>query len=273
MHLIESHCELQALLRSDKSCLRFVEAMTNADLRARKLPDRNQWMDRATQSLVVGPQLSQQIRTALRRAVEYCERELLQGTIMNNKLGACNFCVTRAGALEDGMAFTLGNTIFLPSTYLDRNGQQHFTRLCEVLIHEATHVVQRTHAKLTAKLVEDVWKFQPLSDFEFQQLVAANKHPRTNPDTIAQHYRLGDDAWMFCFDSNHPRSLTEGQNVSMNLYTGATHPAKFEHPYEAMAYMMPHAIIDGETSGFCAQEDPLLRAMYLALCAFCRNKQ
>lgn len=226
---------LRAVLRSGPSLDSYVAALTKADIVARNLVDRNSMYDRIYNNIVLSP--SGDLMRRLQSAIDHCERELLRDTCLSGQLHSAHFCLTH-DRLEDGMPFTLENVVFLPSTLLLSAA---FDRLCDTLLHEVTHVFQRMQPKPTGMLVRGTWGFQPLSDFEFQQLVLQGgaRSARTNPDTVGQHYRLGHVAWLYEFASSAPTSLTDGKPVAVFLQSGQKMDTKYEHPFEMMAYMVP----------------------------------
>lgn len=233
----------------------YVGALTRPDLVARRAVDRNVVYARLYDSVLPDP--SPHAVARLQQAVQHCEDALLRDTLLQGALHAVRFCLTVGEELEDGMPFTLADIVFLPVGLLETA----WDSLCDTLVHEATHVWQRMQPKLVAAIVQGMWGFEHLSDFEYRQLALAGRPVRTNPDTVHQQYRLGSNVWLFEFSSHSPRSLSDGSPVSVDLHTGAKRPSHYEHPYEMMAYMVP-MLLRGRGAGSLPRG---LRSMYAQL--------
>lgn len=271
-NFVQTANELMQLLRRDAYLDQFINSFNKSDLIARKLLDRNQMYNRLQASVLEKPGI--ELTRRVDKAVQYCEKVLMKDTIISNQLYQSILCITRPEVnLEDNMPFTLSNVIFLPKILISQaNKEDTFRKLCDTLIHEATHVLQRLKPKITSKIVEKIWGFNVFSDFEFRELVKGDLPTRSNPDTSYQMYLKDNVVWTFVFNSETPLNLSDGLSVSIDSYNPKSiKQTNYEHPYEMMAYMMPTVLTDGEDyNGYSSSQQQTL--FYKTLCKFILHK-
>lgn len=242
MYVISTAQDLSGTLRCDVSMNEFVQELSRSDLVARKLVDKNQMFDRFAESILENPNPG--MRSRLLRAIEYCERVLMRCSFIQGELQTTRFCITKGNTLEDGMPFTIGNIIFLPESFVQQ--ESDFSRLCAILIHELTHIIQRRRRKSIDKFIVEKWGFESISEFEFRQLISANNPVRTNPDTVGTFFSKNGRVPVYIYNSTTPMNLRDGHIASVSMYDGSKNTAQYEHPYEMMAYWMYTVLTEGE---------------------------
>lgn len=261
--IISTAQELSGIFRTDDSVDNFIQHLSRADLIARGLVDKNQMYQKFSNAIIENP--SDILVGRLKKGVDYCESALLHGSNLKGELYRCSFCITRAARIEDGMPFTLSDIIFIPNDLLEHSA---FNRLCTILVHEMTHVLQRVRSRMIDRFITDKWGFEVVSEFEFRQLISDDLSIRTNPDTVGRVFSKCGNVWVFSYRSAFPKNLRDGKTVSVNLYDGSVSDCPFEHVYEYMAYAMYHVLTEGRDYRGFDKHGREYREMYVALCDF-----
>ena len=169
---------------------------------------------------------------------------------------------------EDGWPHTHGAIVCLPLHMVLRPGPESV----KTLVHERVHVFQRSAdaAALVAEVVQGDWGMTPMPRADVCRRVGVTDRVRSNPDLDDNVYTLGDDPCVVrltVFESEASAArggLRAATSVAFDICRspGPIHhplekghaprrPSDFEHPFEAMAYLVADAVVCGGHDASC----------------------
>jgi hypothetical protein len=221
--------------------IKFFEDMTPLDLQARNTTSRDAYKHTYMTSIV---------------PFNKTERRLLNNQVTHmDKMCAMfprllsiswKFAKLKPG-IEDDFPHTLGDTIFIHDKLLSSGD----ARIRSTLIHEKIHVYQRQYGVQTHMLVCNVLGFTPFDvKTRFPKI-------RNNPDTNGVVYTFGTSLANPCYQAynDKPKSLSD------SMVYGS---CEYEHPYEAMAYILSD-VLTSQPRANQSNDIDLLRWMQLHL--------
>jgi hypothetical protein len=233
----------------------FFDGMTPADLGARKVASPRGLMERYVAS-IVAPSREQQ--DTVYRCVTECIHRMRDIRVpeLRDIWSVCKVCLTRDD-VEDAMAFTLHDTIFIPESILS-------TDIVDVFLHECFHVFQRKYADLFTSSLLAAMNFSPAPPTI--QKIVSDLHPlRRNPDTYENPMFTWESRTVhaFVYNSPSPDNLNDGRSVSISVPgLDITGPSDFEHPYELTASLFP-TIVMSRRPPSTPFETEMVKWMYL----------
>lgn len=223
----------------------FFARLTPADLSARRLPGTTTTLTTFTNAheyaafylSTLSATLAPEDAGRLAQAVGAADGHLSQFTRISEL--PWNIAVPRED-VEGGLPHTLGSVIVMPLRYVRRGP---FRDLVKTLIHEKVHVYQRVYPRETHALLLDQWRLTVVGFQERDPLA------RSNPDinelayagpsgaVCRQVYTSSApqslfDSRVICVPTSLPHGRAGDTEVDREGYAG------YEHPYEAMAYIL-----------------------------------
>jgi hypothetical protein len=202
----------------------YVNGLSDIDLHARHIETKSEYIETYKNALVqsLTPEEIQFVDIGVLRSTK------LLAPYKNISQLPWMICVVKSN-VEQGFPHTHGPYIML-STNMFESSIHSFTK---TLIHEQLHVYQRMFPIRTQILLQHVWKYKvifPPYSFELK---------RSNPDIGTFHYQSSRGVLdIQLYNSHRPIDLSD-----------STSSGKYEHPYEAMAYIVSHMIVDGTSEG------------------------
>lgn len=147
--------------------------------------------------------------------------------------------------VEGGYPHTHGEVIFLPASLLLESDESHIVR---TLIHELIHVAQRKNTQIIRMLYTWFWGLTPQ---ELQRSHPLRRASRSNPDLDKYVYLVTSKP------ADPPTTCVQLYNNSAGINLGSTRSAlvtlsdnfqeiascDYEHPNEAMAYILSELIV------------------------------
>ena len=157
------------------------------------------------------------------------------------------------GSAEGGFPHTHGDVIFLPQAFLGTGNDAR--KKAETLVHELVHVAQRKRPDLCRELYTRFWNLRAVARVAGPVQGVGGGDTRSNPDLDGSLY-VSRAAWgarsvgcVQVFKTARPASLAESRPLAVHVLHGggstAMHTAPdaemqcaYEHPNEAMAYIL-----------------------------------
>lgn len=203
----------------------YFDLLTPINLYARKCDTKDKYFNLYCSSL-------KQISGDKRKYMEDIVLPRVNNVILDRIIPFHSVSFCEFSNIESNMPHTLGNIIFLPSSFWNHPvGSQVNT-----VRHELVHIFQRRYKEDTDKFIQEklgyrIWGYKNM----FNDI-------RINPDTcyaeLYQHVDTGN-VYAPCFVSDKPSSVRDivvkcvvGKNIS------SIAPIEYEHPYEEMAYFV-----------------------------------
>lgn len=166
---------------------------------------------------------------------------------------------------EGGWPHTVGDIIIIPST-LCQPGVHNLDDLARIMIHEKIHVYQRMFPAETHILYTRIWGLRVVQTAACSPPLSSSPSPpsssslsyhatscqrRANPDISNISYAMGDG--VVCnqeYRSATPKGLSDSRVICRDAILGHSVQSKhrlaqFEHPNEAMAYILTDFLYDG----------------------------
>lgn len=191
----------------------YVKNMSHADLAARKLRSKEDYARVASRVCADFTSHEKRLIDRLASRIDQRAKDFDGGRLSRLPWF---FAKTRGDALEDGLPYTRGHVIFLPSDMIRDEG----SLLPKVLAHEKVHVYQRTYPERT-RAFHAAMGFRPL---RVKGSIGRDALLRSNPDEDVYVYaRHGHPVGTY-FNSHRPEHLSDVRG----------HP----HPHEVMASLL-----------------------------------
>lgn len=128
---------------------------------------------------------------------------------------------------ENNYPHTLGDIIFLPQNFFDKNMKSQ----AETLYHEKIHVYQRAYPIETAKFIANL-------GFEIVASKTQIQNIRANPDLNSFVYKNKDTIQYQAYTSDDPKNLSDSALVIAGPHPWDFSVSQQEHPYEIMACLI-----------------------------------
>lgn len=211
--------DIQSFMSMDED--RYVEKMSPADFHAREALNANDYIEKSRKDVLAFTMndkelLKQAIQKANRYFLSYND-EYIQSYEMNRI--PWKLALTK-GYYENGLPHTRMDIIFLPQSLLN----QSIESITQTLIHEKVHLHQRIYKA----------RYQKVLISKNYQIVGKRDHQhriRTNPDVDEYIYYHPDH---FIMVENYrtltPKEIQDTEKLGLD--------AKYEHPYEEIAYQV-----------------------------------
>lgn len=218
----------------------FFNNMSKPDLVARKAPDAQTYQQRYIDALT---EFTIQEKTLVSTLVSQANR--MMKPLKNLHAIPWKFAKLCCH-IEDSYPHTLADTIFLPDAILSSSVSPE--RLLKVLIHEKVHIYQRKYKLYSQLLITKYWHFDILA-------VNNKENPdftllRNNPDINSIIYAKDEKLCLMRYENSEPVDIGNAK-----ISGQCPDNYKYEHPYEAMAYIISDAIV--------GDADPNTTFMYL----------
>ena len=238
---------------------RYFGALSDADLGARGCPSTARCLAAYRASIVPVPRHERAWIVGLVALVEERVRVAFPRLFAVLPRAWCFAKLAAAACPEGAFPHTHGGVVFLPDRgFLEGPGKEtsrgtwrNKSRDLElqhlrVLLHEQLHVLQRAQPALVQRIYADVWgarRHLPISQAASQAGVLR----RSNPDLDGWAYRYpGSPEPFFCvqaYSSPRPTSLSDSTALRFAVHGGSEGRAcAYEHPNEAMAYLVANAV-------------------------------
>lgn len=195
--------ETARVIREDKD--HYVKNLTFSDLIARNLTSHKDYMRKAGTACADFTQSEKARLTSLAKAIDARLSAFDRGNLSKIPWA---FAKTRGDILENGLPYTRGNIIFLPTPVLNDP-----ERLPGTLAHEKVHVYQRLYPRETQAYLRSMG-YRPIKR-KVDPLL------RSNPDEDQWVYAQDGQQVGHYYNSSRPKSLSDISGRS--------------HPFEVMA--------------------------------------
>jgi hypothetical protein len=171
---------------------------------------------------------------------------------------------------EGGWPHTHGGVVCLPASMVQRQTEK--TLLVRTLVHERVHVYQRADPAGVARLVQGEWGLRPVPRDRAIVDEGTSSRRRSNPDLDGNVYvRPGTgsivDVCLFpSIDAAASGGLGAARTTALDIgqqgkpAAGTVAAAAYEHPYEAMAYLLAELAVPpspGESGKKKTNDDPI----------------
>lgn len=156
----------------------------------------------------------------------FLSKEADKKTLPFKKLHKIPWQFVKTGdGIENDFPHTMLNYIMLPFDFLYNKKTE---TLIETLVHEKIHVFQRKYTLETNVLITQFWRY------DIYSLNDSIESKRANPDTNDIIYTRNNQECIQRYNTSEPTSLQDSFRRKECTY---------EHPYEAMAYILAEMII------------------------------
>jgi hypothetical protein len=248
LHFVEDVHDVEAALATT-----YFDGFTNGDLRARGCPDSAGCREAYLGSV---SKMTPSDKSTLRELTQQADALLLRHPGLRD-MHRMGWRICKLGPqAENGFPHTHGDIIFMSARTIHGDSSDARVR---TLIHEKCHIYQRLYPKACRSLYEQYWGYvrspQPRSAYTSHGIIT-----RSNPDIDDWVY--GDPKTgrycMQAFSTSTPTSLSDSHVVAVSIVkkgddgqqlTYTTTPnCIYEHPNEAMAYLLSEWLTDPERS-------------------------
>jgi hypothetical protein len=212
----------------------FIASLSAADLSARGYADHASYRAAMRASLL--SRMDPDDFNKLDVAVQHAGASLAK----YRRIGALPWSIAVVGhrthAVEGGWPHTHGGLVVLPLRVLR---DMSVVSLVETLVHEKVHVYQRAYPAETHVLLMERWGLQCMGRRRGDEL-------RSNPDINGFVYGVGACVCAQVYASSQPRALWQSRiRCTAEKPPGiAAEVLGYEHPFEAMAYMVASIVIE-----------------------------
>lgn len=216
----------------------YFDRFTPLDCRARGVATPEQYKKKYVDAVRadVSPETRAALSECARRAAQACGAEPAIADLQRVPWRIVLF----DPSVENGFPHTLGDAIFLPTTFTEWSKDDQVS----TMIHERVHVLQRMHPEAAQAWVrQHGYARVPV---EIARKVFDRVPVRANPDVDGHLYaeRSTGCAAAQVYASSEPASLADSRVAHVMCSAGKpvpTQPPVYEHPYEHMAYAIEKA--------------------------------
>ena len=223
----------------------YFPSMSPADLAARDCRNRDECKARYLGA--VRPMLPAELgklRAWTRTANELMRRHR-HARALERLFEGCEwkFCKV-SDEVEGGFPHTHGDIIILPQ-HMFSSSSSSSSAVVKTLIHELVHVAQRKNRSLCERLYVDFWNLRPRDIAAVPRELAGRI--RSNPDVGVRHVLWTSAETRYgcvqLYTRELPRSLSDSEaRLIMDSSAVETGTCAYEHPNEAMAYMLADTV-------------------------------
>lgn len=204
----------------------FIESLTVYDLRARKVLNSVDYIDKILNSIDYTLTIDTILK--IKQICIECDNIILNNNLLELYSVDWNIAVFNNKIYESGYPHTRRDIIFMPLEYILHADRQ---QLIKTFIHEKIHILQRLNPN--SRIIQ---KF--LQQNGYKQYRSINEmrvtHPRCRSNPDLDNWIYSDDKifYMCEYSSDFPTGIMDVIQDSKN-----------EHPYEIMAYTLSEELI------------------------------